>query len=210
MVQGTERLRIAAIRSSDLQPTEGSALRPLRARARHPERAANQRKYWSESRSPSQSSNSADRFPNGKVLSSPLRPCQGKGPVVFPLVSVLLVGATGFEPVTASVSDPTDATGPVRRTVKGSWRMVRKPQVNAGASARTLRQSVTILQRSCSSLRRSVAAHMLPRCHLTCAVGPSARSVICGTVRLGVSEPLARSALADAIRGEVDQISEAD
>jgi hypothetical protein len=104
MVQGTERLRIAAIRSSDLQPTEGSALRPLRARARHPERAANQRKYWSESRSPSQSSNSADRFPNGKVLSSPLRPCQGKGPVVFPLVSVLLVGATGFEPVTSSVS----------------------------------------------------------------------------------------------------------
>jgi hypothetical protein len=48
--------------------------------------------------------NSADLFPNGKVLSSPRRPCEGNGPAAFPLVSVLMVGATGFEPVTPSVS----------------------------------------------------------------------------------------------------------
>ena len=38
------------------------------------------------------------------MLSWPLRPCEGTGPSAFPLVRVLLVGATGFEPVTPSVS----------------------------------------------------------------------------------------------------------
>jgi hypothetical protein len=43
-------------------------------------------------------------LPNGKVLSSPLRPHEVQGSVAFPLVRALLVGATGFEPVTSSVS----------------------------------------------------------------------------------------------------------
>jgi hypothetical protein len=37
--------------------------------------------------------------------SCPLRPCEGKGPAAFPLVRALWVGATGFEPVTPSVSE---------------------------------------------------------------------------------------------------------
>jgi hypothetical protein len=34
----------------------------------------------------------------------PLRPCEGTGPSAFPLVRPSVVGATGFEPVTPSVS----------------------------------------------------------------------------------------------------------
>jgi hypothetical protein len=49
--------------------------------------------------------NSADLFPNGEALSWPLRPCGGKSLPTFPLVRSLLVGATGFEPVTSSVSE---------------------------------------------------------------------------------------------------------
>jgi hypothetical protein len=41
--------------------------------------------------------------------------------------------------------------------------MVRKPQVSAGVSAEALRRSITILQWLCWSLRRSVAAHLLPQ-----------------------------------------------
>jgi hypothetical protein len=40
--------------------------------------------------------------------------------------------------------------------------MVRKPKVSAGASAWVIRRSVTLFQRSCCFLRRSVAAHLLP------------------------------------------------
>jgi hypothetical protein len=46
----------------------------------------------------------ADLFPNGKVLSSPLDHTDAQGPAAFPLVRGLMVGATGFEPVTSSVS----------------------------------------------------------------------------------------------------------
>jgi hypothetical protein len=54
---------------------------------------------------------SADLFLNGKVFSWPLRPCGGSGPTAFPLVSVLVVGATGFEPVTSSVSGIPEGFG---------------------------------------------------------------------------------------------------
>jgi hypothetical protein len=40
--------------------------------------------------------------------------------------------------------------------------MVRKPQVSTDASARVIRRSVMLFQRSCCFLRRSVAAHLLP------------------------------------------------
>jgi len=40
--------------------------------------------------------------------------------------------------------------------------MVRKPQVSAGASARVIRRSVTLFQRSRCFLRRWVAAGLLP------------------------------------------------
>jgi hypothetical protein len=40
--------------------------------------------------------------------------------------------------------------------------IMRKPQVNAGVSARPLRRSVIILQQSCWSVRLSIAARLLP------------------------------------------------
>jgi hypothetical protein len=49
-------------------------------------------------------SHPADLIPNRKVLSSPLRLLDAQDLAAFPLVSVVLVGATGFEPVTSSVS----------------------------------------------------------------------------------------------------------
>jgi hypothetical protein len=43
---------------------------------------------------------------------------RGRGPSAFPLVRALLVGATGFEPVISSVSDPTSHYRRVQRTFK--------------------------------------------------------------------------------------------
>jgi hypothetical protein len=69
-----------------------------------PERAANLRSTGRRADHRHRDPTSADLFPNGKVLSSPLRPCGGKGQAAFPLVRYHVVGATGFEPVTSSVS----------------------------------------------------------------------------------------------------------
>ena len=46
----------------------------------------------------------ADHFPNGKVFSWPLGRKDEQSPAAFPLVRAYVVGATGFEPVTSSVS----------------------------------------------------------------------------------------------------------
>jgi hypothetical protein len=46
--------------------------------------------------------------------------------------------------------------------VNESWTMVGKPQVSAAFSARAVPRSVSLLQRSCWFLCRSVAAHLLP------------------------------------------------
>jgi hypothetical protein len=75
-----------------------------------------QQRHWSEDRSWCRGPSSVERFPNGKVLSSPLRPCKGNGPAAFPLVRGYVVGATGFEPVTSSVSANHQGTA-VRTTV---------------------------------------------------------------------------------------------
>jgi DNA-binding CsgD family transcriptional regulator len=59
---------------------------------------------WQRARSWQEPRKLRQLFPNGKVLSCPQGPYEGNGPASFPLVSAVLVGATGFEPVTSSVS----------------------------------------------------------------------------------------------------------
>ena len=79
-----------------------------------------------------QGSRSADLFPNGKVLSSPLRRARGKGPAAFPLVRAYVVGATGFEPVTSSVSgkrSPAELRARARPIIRP--RVVRGDRVEA-------------------------------------------------------------------------------
>jgi hypothetical protein len=54
------------------------------------------------------------------------------------LVKAGVVGATGFEPVTSSVSDPTS---PYRSVHPEGWRpgrIIGKPQVSAAVSTRAL------------------------------------------------------------------------
>src|SRR5829696_10528236 len=69
--------------------------------------------------------------------------------------------------------------------------MIGKRHVNDGATARPLRQSVTLLRGLCRSLRRSVAAHLLldaPRLTFgttTCSgrlCAPAARPVAVGSI----------------------------
>jgi hypothetical protein len=78
------------------------------------------------------------------------------------LVKAAAVGAGGVEPPSSSVSDPTSLCQPVHQTVKRPGRIIRKPQVDEGVSARALRRPATVLQGACWSLRRSVAARLLP------------------------------------------------
>jgi hypothetical protein len=68
--------------------------------------------------------------------------------LIGPLPARTVVGATGFEPVTSSVSDPTSATRPVRRIVRDREGSLES-RVNAASSVRALPRSVTLLQRSC-------------------------------------------------------------
>jgi hypothetical protein len=62
---------------------------------------------WSEDRSWCRGPSSVERFPNGKVFSSPPRAHGAEDSTAFPLVRGHMVGATGFEPVTSSVSETT-------------------------------------------------------------------------------------------------------
>ena len=99
------------------QPTRGSALQPPCARPRRP--AEGSQSEGSQSAKllvrgagcRRRRSCSADLFPNGYTLSSPSGFRATASRTAFPLVSALLVGATGFEPVTPSVSDPTSLAG---------------------------------------------------------------------------------------------------
>jgi hypothetical protein len=96
-----------------------SALDVVRPAAQLCAKAASDRRYAGQRADrASRRSESVERFPNGKVLSSPLRPCEGKGPAAFPLVRGGMVGATEFEPVTSSVSNPTSRAGHEHRTVR--------------------------------------------------------------------------------------------
>jgi hypothetical protein len=47
-----------------------------------------------------------------------------------------VVGATGFEPVTSSVSDPTTNYANVIRGCQGKWRIVGNVQVDATVEVR--------------------------------------------------------------------------
>jgi hypothetical protein len=71
---------------------------------------------WQRARSWQEPRKLRQLFPNGKVLSSLCGRTKGKGSLAFPLVRALLVGATGFEPVTSSVSANHQGTA-VRKLV---------------------------------------------------------------------------------------------
>ncbi len=95
-----------------------------------------------------------------------------------------LVGATGIEPVTSSVSDPTTNYADVIQGCEAGWGIMGNAQVHAAVGAQVASQFITIPPPPFRSFQGEVAARLLPA-HTSRLLPPSSARTSARFSRLG-------------------------